>query len=43
MTRLEITSRLTELVQEMDTVEDSLRAMKSEAMVLISDLQESEE
>lgn len=43
MTKLEITSRLTELVQEMDTVEDSLRAMKSEAMVLISDLQESEE
>jgi hypothetical protein len=43
MTKLEITSRLTELVQEMDTIEDSLRAMKSEAMVLISDLQESEE
>lgn len=41
MTKLEITSRLTELVQEMDTIEDSLRAMKSEAMVLISDLQES--
>ena len=43
MTKLEITSRLTELVQGMDTIEDSLRAMKSEAMVLISDLQESEE
>lgn len=43
MTKLEITTRLTELVSEMTAVEEQVSAMRSETELLIEKLQSAEE